>query len=1036
MHQLQSLPLPWDILRHVGFTLEYTSVESDEWLEHAAFARLLIAETRPQYLVELGATCGNSYFAFCQAVRDFETGTRCHAVSAWQNKDSTAMQNKRGDVSAMFTAVNAYNRKNYDAFSRILRQSPDEARSSFAPESIDVLHLNGLQSYSEARRVFASWVEAVRPGGFVLIHGANEFNDAMGVNCFWDEMSAGAPEQHLFRHDKGLGVWRKPGGEPLSSAFLCALMQPNTVESGLADAYCTVLGERAALRAQVTSMPDLVERELKEQKKVLEKKFNHSRTVLERKITAAKELLLQRERYTQVEVNRARQEVDKILQSRSWKVTVPLRAFGALTRRLMGKAADGMLSPLASKMRTGSVDIRKVLVMDVRIPRRENSAGERATWGIVSDFVALGYDVSYLPNNMAYDGEYASSLENLGVKIFTNADGYDTPADFLRQYGADYGVFYLVRVEVTEAVLQLIRSVAPGATVFFHDPDLGFVREMREAEVLNDPLKMVAAEESRVRELSCMRKSDCTVIISESERQEVLKYLPNSKISVFPGLYAEVVPQPEGYSERKDMFFLGGFGHPPNTDAVVWFVKNIWPLVREKLPDAHFYVVGSGMSLEIFELEDEPGVVLLGFVKDLSELFSTIRLGVAPLRFGAGIKGKVAMTLGAGVPCVCTTVAAEGMNLIDGYHTRIADTEQAFADAVVEMYQNEDLWTSMSKRSQEQVDAMFSEQANRKAFINVLHANGCLPLKLWAEYCDSMIPKTLPSVPEEPDVSIIIPVYNKWELTATCINSVHATCSGKDISYEIILADDCSTDNTRNAKLLYPGIRHVVTPENMGFLRNCNHAAATAKGRHILLLNNDTVVMPGWLQSLYAHMQDESVGVAGSLLVFPDSIVQEVGGIVWNDASAWNYGRGSKYEEQRGKPAREADYVSGASLLIRGSLWRELDGFDLRYRTAYYEDTDLCMAARNKGLKVMVIPTSVVIHFEHMSYGESGETVQNELMRHNGELFREKWAEDLKKHYPAGSSPDLAANRGSANAAELMLHAAPPEEKKHNQPLS
>lgn len=1027
MHQLQSQHLPWDILRHIGYTLEYVRVDCDAWLEHAAFARLLVAETRPQCFVELGTFSGNAYFAFCQAVRDFDTGTRCHAISVWQGEEQAAPCGKKKGASGavLFSAVNSYSRKTYDDFSEIRRQSPDEARSDFSPESIDILHLYGLHSYSEARRVFALWIDAVRPGGFVLIHGVSEYNDATGVNCFWDELCASSTEQHLFRHSKGLGVWRKPGGKPLESAFLSALLQPNTVESGLADAFCVALGERAALRRKVADIPELLERELEEHEKKLEKKFNQTRTMLERKIAAAKELMSQREHYTQVEVRRARQEVDKILQSRSWKVTVPLRTFGSMVRRLLGRTVDDLFTQETLRKRTDKpVDARKVLIMDVRIPIRENSAGERATWGIVSDFVALGYDVTYLPSNMFYDVENARSLEKLGVKIFTNADGYDTPADFLRHHGAEYGIFYLVRVEVIAPVLPLIRSVASGATVFFHDPDLGFVREMREAEVLQDPDKIIAAEESRVQELACMRKSDCTVIISENERQEVLKYLPSAKISVFPGLYAEIKTQPEGFAERKDIFFLGGFGHPPNADAVVWFVKNIWPMVREKLPDAHFYVVGSSMNMDVFELENEPGVVLLGFVQDLDELLSTMRLGVAPLRFGAGIKGKVAMTLGAGIPCVCTTIAAEGMNLRDGYHTRIADTEEAFADAVVEMYQDEALWTTMSKRSQQQVDSLFSEKANRRAFIEVLHENDCLPLSLWAEFCDATICEPLPPVPEEPDVSIIIPVYNKWELTAACINSVRLTCTGQDISYEIILADDCSTDNTRNAQALYPGIRHVVTPENMGFLRNCNNAAATAKGKHILLLNNDTVVMPGWLQSLYARMQDASVGVVGSLLLFPDGIVQEAGGIVWNDASALNYGRGSRYEDQRGKPAREADYVSGASILVRGSLWKELGGFDLRYRTAYYEDTDLCMAARNKGMKVLIEPASVVIHFEHMSYGESGEVVQNELMKHNGTLFREKWSEALTKHYPPGSSPDLAANRGSADAAELMRKAA------------
>jgi GT2 family glycosyltransferase len=281
------------------------------------------------------------------------------------------------------------------------------------------------------------------------------------------------------------------------------------------------------------------------------------------------------------------------------------------------------------------------------------------------------------------------------------------------------------------------------------------------------------------------------------------------------------------------------------------------------------------------------------------------------------------------------------------------------------------------------------------------------------------------NVAEQPDVSIIVPVYNQLRFTLACLHSVMAHRTRH--SYEIIVADDCSTDGT--AELLaasgLPNVRLVRPPHNLGFLRNCNHAARSARGRTLVFLNNDTYVLPGWLDELVDAVEKQpGVGLAGSKLVFSDGRLQESGGFVFADGSGWNYGR---FDDPR-KPEycflRDTDYVSGASIAISTALWQELGGFDEAYEKAYYEDTDLAFKVRRAGRRVVVQPLSQLIHFEGISSGTDLSAGVKRYQVVNGEIFRQRWAPELASHGVADSK-NLPVHRGSAGTI-LVIDARTP----------
>lgn len=271
-----------------------------------------------------------------------------------------------------------------------------------------------------------------------------------------------------------------------------------------------------------------------------------------------------------------------------------------------------------------------------------------------------------------------------------------------------------------------------------------------------------------------------------------------------------------------------------------------------------------------------------------------------------------------------------------------------------------------------------------------------------------------------PEVSIIVPVYNDYRVTMNCLRAVHKHTV--DIAYEVILADDCSTDLTTTIQQRVSGIKVSRTRSNLRFLKNCNQAARQARGEVLVFLNNDTAVTADWLTPLLAPLDDPQVGVVGPKLLFADGVLQEAGGIIWDDASGWNFGRG----DSRDKPAfnyrRPVDYVSGACLAIRHTLWMDLGGFDERFAPAYYEDADICFAARAAGYDVIYEPSSVVYHFEGVSNGTDLASGVKQHQVTNQAVFREKWQSVLEsEHFPNAESVIHARDRSVSKYTVLVI---------------
>ena len=360
---------------------------------------------------------------------------------------------------------------------------------------------------------------------------------------------------------------------------------------------------------------------------------------------------------------------------------------------------------------------RRILIIDACTPTPDQDSGSLRMVNLMRLLRSLGWQVSFFAENRAYVAGYTEAVQALGVEVQYHPYLAD-PVRFFRERGAEFDAIVLSRHYIAIHYLGLARLYAPQARLVFDTVDLHYLREQRAAELADDAALRRQAAQTRAQEHKLMRECDVTLVVSPVEQELLARELPQVRVEILSNVH-EVHGCRRPFAARTDLVFVGSFQHPPNVDAVLWFARDVLPVVRAQLPDVRLHVIGQPVPAEIAALAGE-GLVAHGFVADLEPFMDGCRVSVAPLRYGAGVKGKVNMAMSYGLPVVATPMAVEGMHLVQGDEVLVAADAGAFAAAVLRLYGDEALWQRLSRGGLANVQRHFSFAAAQQALQRIL----------------------------------------------------------------------------------------------------------------------------------------------------------------------------------------------------------------------------------------------------------------------------------------------------------------------------
>ncbi|RAO78318.1 hypothetical protein CA260_03520 [Dyella jiangningensis] len=349
-----------------------------------------------------------------------------------------------------------------------------------------------------------------------------------------------------------------------------------------------------------------------------------------------------------------------------------------------------------------------VLVVDTMTPDPTRDSGSLRLCAILKILDDLGWHTLFLPDDGHASEEEIATLGCLGTEVLDRPWVPDL-LSWLRENGDQLHAVMLCRHTVAGQYISLVRKYATKARVLFDTVDLHFLREQRAAEVSGSPAMARQALVSRKSELALIREADITFVVSPHEQDLLATEVPQARVELLSNIH-HVHGCSRSQGKRGDLVFIGGFGHPPNADAIRWMSTDILPVLRAHIPGICIHVLGDVPASARDELA-MPGLELHGRVPDLTPWLEGALASIAPLRFGAGVKGKINMAMSHGLPVLATSLAVEGMKLRDGIDVLVANDAAGFAEMTQRLANDPELWATLSVNGMDNVATHFSPAA-------------------------------------------------------------------------------------------------------------------------------------------------------------------------------------------------------------------------------------------------------------------------------------------------------------------------------------
>ncbi len=363
---------------------------------------------------------------------------------------------------------------------------------------------------------------------------------------------------------------------------------------------------------------------------------------------------------------------------------------------------------------------KKILFFYPHLPSYDRDSGAFRLFNILKILINEGHRIALLSDNQMLEGEkrYKEKMEELGIMVikipeFKKGNFISTRTlqrkRFIKNLYLSHDILWFVHYHMAYKYLDSRKKYAKNVRYITDSVDLHFLREQRESELLNDKNKVKKITRTKKKELSVFKKSDIVIAITEKEKQIINKECPDIRVEVITNIHP-IIKNHKNFNGRENLLFIGGYLHCPNSNAVKYFVSEIFPLIRTKIKNITFYVVGGEYPNHFIDKYSNKNISFTGPVNSTQVYLQKCKVLVAPLRYGAGMKGKVGEAMSSGIPVVTTSIGAEGMGLIDGENILIADTPEEFTDKVAIIYHDKDLWNKISINGKKYIETHFSPE--------------------------------------------------------------------------------------------------------------------------------------------------------------------------------------------------------------------------------------------------------------------------------------------------------------------------------------
>lgn len=354
-----------------------------------------------------------------------------------------------------------------------------------------------------------------------------------------------------------------------------------------------------------------------------------------------------------------------------------------------------------------------IVVMEAKIPEFDKNAGDKSIWHIINSYLNLNFNVIFASDDYLQFEPYSTIMREKGIKLINDFGVFSKNMffDWLKFNAKNIDYFLLVRPNVSIKYLDEIKKYK-NIKILYYGQDLHFLREQRDYELTKNKKSLKNSKKYKKMEEKLIKEAKVSYFPSVVEKEIAKSLVPKSNVEVVPVYMYKTDDKPNilPFDNRKDLLFVGSFGHKPNVDGVLWFIDEVFDKIKEEIPNVKLNIVGSNPSDEILQLQSE-NINVLGFISDeeLSNLYKSTRVVVAPLRFGAGMKGKVVEALYNKCPIITTSIGAEGINNLNNAIT-IADDAETFAQKVIELYLNKELNEKNSNNSFKIIENQFSDK--------------------------------------------------------------------------------------------------------------------------------------------------------------------------------------------------------------------------------------------------------------------------------------------------------------------------------------